>query len=412
MKRFIFAFLCCFIGLFSVSASTFQDDLNVTLPKNLMWLNNANASSSSVLGGVSILKDNLVWAYYPVDSEVYKLGTYGMTLSFCGEEVAPNNFYALTMYFEYSQTAYYILSQYSQVNFRIGIASSLQAAGQNRSVNPIKYNTAVNSSTYNGVGFQYYSVIFKANDFGTCLSSSFSSNNNLSTNYAGFFGYQFTHLGTDSLTQSQLDSSLNQIQINIDNTIASLKDEQKKTNDKIDKTNDTLTSEDSDITSKKCGVVCKLKGIFTSIVELPKKIVDLLVTGLKNLFVPTDDQLYEIVDSSKELSENFGFVGQSVSFFINIFTDLLGLVNGNGCITLPQFKLGATSLFDEHVFWDSRNVCLADNPVLADNIDTIRSITSIALVSLFIGFASGQLQKILSKNDSEFARDVAGGVVT
>lgn len=172
-------------------------------------------------------------------------------------------------------------------------------------------------------------------------------------------------------------------------------------NSKQDKTNDTLTSEDDDTTSKKCGVVCKLKGIFTGIIELPKKIVTLIIDALKSLFVPTDEQLYEIVNDSKELSENFGFVGQSMSFFINIFTSLLGMVNANGCIEMPAFKIGATSLFDEHTFWEARNVCLADNLILSANITTIRSITSIVFVSLFVGFATRKFFSILSKSENE-----------
>ena len=192
--------------------------------------------------------------------------------------------------------------------------------------------------------------------------------------------------------------------INQNNTIIN---QGQQTNDKLDdlnskqdKTNDTLTSEDDDVTSKKCGVVCKLKGIFTGIIELPSKIVNGLIDALKSLFVPTDEQLYEIVNKSKDLSENFGFVGESVNFFIDIFTSLLGMVNANGCIELPAFKMGATSLFDEHTFWDARQTCLADNVILSANIDTIRTITSIVFVSLFLGFASRKFFSILSKESN------------
>lgn len=192
--------------------------------------------------------------------------------------------------------------------------------------------------------------------------------------------------------------------INQNNTIIN---QGQQTNDKLDdlnskqdKTNDTLTSEDDDVTSKKCGVVCKLKGIFTGIIELPSKIVNGLIDALKSLFVPTDEQLYEIVNKSKDLSENFGFVGESVNFFIDIFTSLLGMVNANGCIELPAFKMGATSLFDEHTFWEARETCLADNVILSANIDTIRTITSIVFVSLFLGFASRKFFSILSKESN------------
>lgn len=125
-----------------------------------------------------------------------------------------------------------------------------------------------------------------------------------------------------------------------------------------------------------------------------------IIEGLKSLFVPTDDQLYEIVDDASKLSENFGFIGESVSFFINIFTALLGMVNANGCIELPEFTIGSTSLFDSFTFWNAQNVCLGDNAILSANINTIRTITSIALVCLFLNFASSKFFSILSKNDS------------
>lgn len=166
--------------------------------------------------------------------------------------------------------------------------------------------------------------------------------------------------------------------------------EQKKTNDKLDEAENTRK-----------GILGTIKDVLSNIINLPKKIVEFLIDALKSLFVPTDEQLYEIVNDSKELSENFGFVGQSMSFFINIFTSLLGMVNANGCIEMPAFKIGATSLFDEHTFWDARNVCLADNAILSANINTIRTITSIVFVSLFLGFAARKFFSILSKSENE-----------
>lgn len=128
-----------------------------------------------------------------------------------------------------------------------------------------------------------------------------------------------------------------------------------------------------------------------------------ILDGLKTLFVPTDDQLYEIINDSKDLAENFGFVGESVNFFINIFTSLLGMVNANGCVELPEFSIGPTSMFEKITFWNSQNVCLADNVILSTHIDTIRTVTSIVLVCLFIGFASAKFFNILSKNDNNQA---------
>lgn len=177
------------------------------------------------------------------------------------------------------------------------------------------------------------------------------------------------------------------------------------------------------------GIWETIKEIFSTIVNLPAKIWELMksgfdaitnaltnlgnlikgffetlltgiLDGLKELFIPTNDQLYEIVNDSKDLTENFGFVGESVNFFLSIFTSFLGLVNSGGCVELPAFEIGATSLFDSFKFWDAQNVCLSDNPILSQNIDTIRTITSIVLVGLFISFASSKFFHILSKNDS------------
>lgn len=149
------------------------------------------------------------------------------------------------------------------------------------------------------------------------------------------------------------------------------------------------------------------KAIVNGILELPSKLVSLLLDGLKSLFVPSQEHLMDILDESQKLTENFGFVGESMNFFLNIFTSLLGLVNQNGCVNLPEFTIGATSLFESHTFWQSQNVCLSDNTILSSNIETIRTITSIALVCLFINFAARKFFSILSKNDNEVLGDMS-----
>ena len=245
---------------------------------------------------------------------------------------------------------------------------------------------------YDGV---IWKVQFMVGKFGSADSAGevvVSSYVKLVNNY-GYYGfYRITNgylSDEDVLTpliNSSNDSQKQQEQL----------DEQKKTNSKLD---DVKGKQDEAEKTRK-GILGKIGEVLSSIASLPKKIVEFLVDALKSLFVPTDDQLYEIVNDSKELSENFGFVGEAVAFFLNIFTGLLGMVNANGCIEMPAFKIGATSLFDEHTFWEARNVCLADNTILSANIDTIRTITSIAFVSLFLGFAASKFFGILSKNDS------------
>lgn len=174
-----------------------------------------------------------------------------------------------------------------------------------------------------------------------------------------------------------------------------------KNNDEIKDiyTNDT---ENSDGTCD--GVICNLKKVVKGIIDLPKTFVNSIIDALKSLFIPTSDQLYEIINDSKNLSENFGFVGESVNFFLTIFTSLLGLVESKGCIELPEFTIGATTLFESHTFWESQNVCLADNVILSSNIDIIRTVTSIVFVCMFITWAASKVYSILSKNESDFIR--------
>lgn len=178
---------------------------------------------------------------------------------------------------------------------------------------------------------------------------------------------------------------------------------QKDVSDKLDETNELIGGDSDDVQSKSCGIICKLKNLLLAIIDLPGKIIELLTDALLSLIVPTNEQIMDIVADSSEMAENFGFVGQAIDFFIKLFTDLLSMVEGSGCATLPEFTIPFSQLnlgIDDVTFWSEQNVCLADNPILSDNIDTIRAITSIALVSLFVTFAGSQFFSIMSKQDN------------
>ena len=258
------------------------------------------------------------------------------------------------------------------------------------------YNTGKTctiTGTYTGTLFKVQMQVAKFSDFDE--AGEFYAASNLVFQwwgtYTAFYRYYDPYLSNNDELSSLISSS-------------DFNNNQKETNKKLDETNkklDDVKGKQDEAEKTRKGILGKIGEVLSSIASLPKKIVEFLVDALKKLFVPTDEQLYEIVNDSKELSENFGFVGEAVAFFLNIFTGLLGMVNANGCIEMPAFKIGATSLFDEHIFWEARNVCLADNTILSANIDTIRTITSIAFVSLFLGFASRKFFSILSKSENE-----------
>lgn len=147
------------------------------------------------------------------------------------------------------------------------------------------------------------------------------------------------------------------------------------------------------------------KGILQSIIDLPKTLVNLFVDMLKGLFIPTDEQINDILDKSSDMAQNFGFIGQSVNFFIKLFTSLLSANQGSGCVILPELtlKFSESSLnMDDWTLWNERDVCFADHPWIGKTeiIDTIRTVTTLGLLILFLRFAVHEFDYILSKENS------------
>lgn len=128
---------------------------------------------------------------------------------------------------------------------------------------------------------------------------------------------------------------------------------QKETNKKIDSVKDSIDSEDSDTTSKKCGVTCKLKGIFTGIIELPKKIVTLLIDGLKSLFIPSDtDFITNFVDS---IESKLGFIAEIP---VSIIEFALSLVTSTWTeVTTINFP--SINIFG-YYFWDAQTIDISE----------------------------------------------------
>lgn len=77
-----------------------------------------------------------------------------------------------------------------------------------------------------------------------------------------------------------------------------------ETNSKIDSTNSKI--DESNETGK--GILGKVKEIFTAIIDLPKKIIDLMIEGLKSLFIPDNtDFITNFVDS---LENKLGLIAE------------------------------------------------------------------------------------------------------
>lgn len=462
MKKIVFLLICLFSFSFGVKANVSPYLKDVVLPTNLRFYS-LSANGDTMLNAqrhnwnfVNSTFDFNGWAFDRVT-----LGNYGAALNIqTNTSFIKDNYYALTMYFATSVNTYNIYGyQFSNYWFKLGTGPGW-TMNMNNSADVLSHtsNLCLDMGSTNNEHirpYQYlctYSVVFKANVPGSYLWTAFSTNREITVGDATFFyiGYVLDFQGNKPTSAEEvaaaLESNFNEISNDISNSTNSINENIDNLEESI---NNAIYSDSEDVSSDKCGIVCKLKALVSGIANLPSLIWNaikggfeaiisgltavgdliknaletlgnFLIEGIKGLFVPTNDQLYEIIQDASDLSENFGFVGESVSFFIKIFTALLGMANANGCIELPEFTIGPArsevsvgpvkNLFDGVTFWNAQNVCLADNVILSANIDTIRTITSIALVCLFINFAARQFFSILSKKDNNDASIYAAEV--
>lgn len=207
--------------------------------------------------------------------------------------------------------------------------------------------------------------------------------------YASIYGAYYSDFSFDLNNEDALFSELNQTQQNILNKQNELNQNIKDTNSKLDEAENTR------------------KGILETIKSLPKTIVDFIIDGLKNLFIPTEEQISSIITSSKSLSYNFGFIGQIVDFSVQLFTSLLDIVQSNGCVEFPKFSLDFSNIDvigKNIVLWENKNVCLADNEWFGSNsngIIVVRSLTTLILLIVFLNFCNRAVFKILSKEGAD-----------
>lgn len=130
-------------------------------------------------------------------------------------------------------------------------------------------------------------------------------------------------------------------------------DSQNQTNEKLDELNDSINGESEDTTSKSCGIICKLKGIFTGIIELPTKLVSLLIDALKSLIVPDDmDFINDFVES---IENKLGFIAaipvQIIEFGLDLATASWEDITS---VSLPSISIFGYS------FWNAQEVDISE----------------------------------------------------
>lgn len=246
---------------------------------------------------------------------------------------------------------------------------------------PITYLSSVVENLVTGTfatGYRY-TILFKANaDFNGISLQVLNSK-------ASYYMKRFMYDGAAIYQVSNSDNAINEITEILSFQNQQIIEQNKETNNKLDDLNNSINSEDDDFESKKCGLTCKIK-------KIPTIIVDGIKNMLMGIFVPTEEQLSDILDKSQNISENFGFIGQSVDFVVNVFSSSLKVLQQNGCVTLPELtlKFGGILNMSDYTVWHEQEVCMSDNKWFGKDtrgIEVVRLITTIILLSLLINFA-------------------------
>ena len=149
-------------------------------------------------------------------------------------------------------------------------------------------------------------------------------------------------------------------------------DSQNQTNEKLDELNDSINGESEDTTSKSCGIICKLKGIFTGIIELPTKLVSLLIDALKSLIVP--DNMDFINDFVESIENKLGFIAAIPVQIIEFGLDLATASWEN----VTSVSLPGISIFGYN-FWNEQEVDISEGLAV---FQTFRYVTDALCVAI------------------------------
>lgn len=129
---------------------------------------------------------------------------------------------------------------------------------------------------------------------------------------------------TGNVTNGSFNTTINN---QTDTIINNQNKNQQETNEKLEQVNDTNKS-----------ILDTIKGVFTAIIELPKKLVELLIEGLKSLFIPSDDFFSNKFDElTQNVEKKMGVLAYPLTITIETFQFLLTVEDtGSYIITWPD----------------------------------------------------------------------------
>ena len=133
-----------------------------------------------------------------------------------------------------------------------------------------------------------------------------------------------------------------------------------------------------------------LKQILNAILSLPQKIADLVIDGIKSLFLPSAEDLSGVFETATgKLEERLGFIYQITTWLFDLFNSFLVSINPQEYITVPKLSIPWTNMPDwasvsgnELVIWQEFQFKVI--PEGAESLQTIvKTMTSLwAVLSL------------------------------
>lgn len=381
------AYFSGFINMGNVSAASVVDGMQV--PNYMQFYNNTSNSTYTSIDTVLLDAGNIGTGYAFNNNLLTRGKGAGFSETFCGLGLLEDNYYTITLY-HFDIRGYYVHPYYTTYSTLIGLGVSSGSAISDTSSSPISFNAGGDyfyAESYGGyVGSVSY--VFKATSNSACFRASLSTSVNVTWEPGDFYflGYTLTSHGSKAPTteeiKASLDSSFNEVKNNIINSTNSINSNidagvnsiNSNIDEMTDKVDNSLNSDNSDTSSSKCGVICKLKGIFTGIIELPGKLVTLLIDALKSLFIPSDmDFIDNLVDS---LENKLGLIAevpiQCIEFIMN-------LANA----TWTEFKsvsLPSISIFGYN-FWNAQEIDISEGIKI---FSTFKYVTDVICVAICV----------------------------
>ena len=143
-------------------------------------------------------------------------------------------------------------------------------------------------------------------------------------------------------------------------------------------------------------VVTGISNIFQGIIELPGKIVNLLIDGLKSLFIPGEDELTSIQGKYQQLlSERLGFIWQAYELINNLFTGIMDALESGGVYEFSFPGIAFPFNGEELVILPETSVSL-ENEVMDVIRPVLGTIVCFIAVVGFINVSEGMVMALIS----------------